>query len=383
MTKNMKRYDNGEHWLLVNSPVFKRRYTVDCDIIIGCTIGCRFCYYRWVKGTEDLIGTGKTKMLCQPEKLAEILAMSKLVRKGKDGIMLCARSDGSIQAEEIGRFLKAYRQKNNIFVLHRGYFGQKQIDLFGWDERVVFSTTLTPGGKELGWTPVEENRQIKGIEYLLKKGVLPHRISVEVGPINEYNVDKAIEVLITLENMGLEFATYRGVSFGAFRHPSPEKRLKDIKFLTTQKHRAPEGHAYYEIKNVLAEEIEKEIKAAVKHLRLHRFTGTLYRDEFGINIAYNRNNRWRKELGMFNRVDIKKLALYIEAFGLPVECIEETSEGYFVKLPKNYYITEDIAMTIGSEFNTCIIFDNYKLAPSMDDLKFYIEHGLIVLPDNV
>lgn len=375
--QNHLGYDNGEHWLLVNSPIFKRRYTVDCDIVMGCTIGCKLCYYRWVEGTDDLIGTGRTKALCSPNGLAEILEASKLVRKDKDGIMLCARSDGSIQVKEIERFLKAYRYRNPIFVLHRGYLGAKQLEAFAWDERVIFSTTLTPKGRELGWTPIAEVLQLKGIEYLLQEGISPRRISVEVGPINEHNVDRAVDILKELEKLGLEFATYRGVSVGTFRLPSPEEGLKDIGFLTSQKHEAPEGHAYYKIKNVLSEQLEEKIRTSVQRLRLHRFTGTLYRDEFGMDVAYNRNNRWRKELGMFEKADVDALAGYIESLGLPVKGIDETPEGYFVRLKDEYCATEDIAMTVGAEFNTCVLFDKYRPAPTMEDLELYSGKGLI------
>ncbi|KXG74858.1 hypothetical protein AN618_21500 [Fervidicola ferrireducens] len=375
--QNHLGYDNGEHWLLVNSPIFKRRYTIDCDIVMGCMIGCKFCYYRWVGGTDDLIGTGRTKALCLPNGLAEILEASKLVRKDKDGIMLCARSDGSVQVRKIEAFLKAYRYKNPIFILHRGYFGPRQLDAFSWDERVVFSTTLTPRGRELDWTPIDERKQLKGIEYLLKKGILPRRISVEVGPINEHNVDRAVDILKELEKLGLEFATYRGVSVGTFGLPSPEDGLKGIGFLTTQKRKAPGGHAYYKIKNVLAERLEEKIRTSVQRLRLHRFTGTLYRDEFGMDVAYNRNNRWRKELGMFKKADVDALAGYIESLGLPVKGIDETPEGYFVRLKDEYCATEDIAMTVGAEFNTCVLFDGYRPAPTMEDLKLYFERGLI------
>lgn len=369
-------FDNGEHWLLVNSPIFKRRYTVDCDIVMGCTIGCRFCYYRWVAGAESYFGTGQLKELCSPEKLAEVLEKSRLVRKDRDGIMLCARSDGSIQVDRIATFLQAFRHRNPIFVLHRGYFGPYQVDAFGEDERVIFSTTLTPCGKDFGWTPVDEFRQIEGITYLVHSGILPRRISVEVGPINERNVSRATELLQRLEDLGLEFATYRGVSTGTFRLPPSEKELQKIGFLTTQKPNAPAGHAYYQIKNALSEEVEEKLRSAVRRMRLHRFTGTLYK-ELGIDIAYNRNNCWRKDLGQFGKADPQGIASYVEQLGLPVESVEETPEGYLVHLAEGTFATEDIAMTVGAEFNTSVLFDRYRIAPTLDDLEIYERNSLM------
>jgi len=34
----------GEYLLLSHAPLFKRRYTVDGDVVLGCTHGCLFCY---------------------------------------------------------------------------------------------------------------------------------------------------------------------------------------------------------------------------------------------------------------------------------------------------------------------------------------------------
>ena len=34
----------GEYLLLSHAPLFKRRYTVNGDAVLGCTIGRSFCY---------------------------------------------------------------------------------------------------------------------------------------------------------------------------------------------------------------------------------------------------------------------------------------------------------------------------------------------------
>lgn len=376
-----KDYANGEHFLLLHAPIFKRRYTVDCDIVMGCSIGCRFCYYRWIAGAAEYFGTGKLRRLCTPEKLAETLAASRLVRKDRDGIMLCARSDGSMQVDEIKQFLQVFKYRNPIFLLHRGYFGPRQLEAFGADERVVFCTTITPRGRELGWTPVDEFLQLERLAFLIRNGIPPRRISVEIGPVNENNVRQAVEILQRLEDTGLEFAVYRGVSVGTFNWPSPEKDLKKAGFLTGQKPNALTGHAYYRIKNSLSPEVEEKLLRVVGELRLHRFTGTLYRDEFGLDVAYNRNNRWRREMGPFPETDPAAIGSFVAGLGYQVTGVEKTPEGYLVHIGKESpAVTEDVAMTVGAEFNTCVLFDRYKIAPSTEDLQFYEENKLLFVP---
>jgi len=377
----MRNYTNGEHYLLLYSPIFKRRYTVDCDIVMGCSIGCQFCYYRWVAGASEYFGTGKLYPLCSPEELAEILETSRIVRKDKDGIMMCARSDGSIQLNKVEAFLRAFRYYNLIFLLHRGYFDRRQLEAFEADKRVIFCTTLTPAGKQLGWTPIDEYKQLEGISFLVQNGVSPRRISVEVGPINENNINQAVDILQKLQDIGLEFATYRGVSVGMFEMPSPENELINKGFLTTQKPNA-EDHAYYHIKNFLTPELQAKLCGAVNKMRLHRFTGTLYRDEFGLDIAYNRKNRRRKELGPFPEADLSAIRQYVANLGYPVEKVEKTSEGYLVTLdPTSPAVTEDVAMTVGAEFNTCVVFNKYKIAPDMEDVKLYAKQKIIALSE--
>lgn len=139
----------------------------------------------------------------------------------------------------------------------------------------------------------------------------------------------------------------------------------------------PAGHAYYRIKNALSEEVEEKLRDAVRRMRLHRFTGTLYRDEFSMDIAYNRNNRWRKDLGQFGKADPQGIAGYVEQLGLPVESVEETPEGYLVRLDEGIFATEDIAMTVGAEFNTSVLFDRYRIAPTLDDLEIYKRNSLV------
>ncbi|MBT9252781.1 MAG: hypothetical protein KM296_03680 [Brockia lithotrophica] len=73
---------------------------------------------------------------------------------------------------------------------------------------------------------------------------------------------------------------------------------------------------------------------------------------------------------------IYKLEEYLRSLGFHPLSIKETEEGYLVELPETETATEDIAMTVGAEFRTSVIFDRYRLAPSLTDLKFYAENRL-------
>ena len=378
--EKIKKYTNGEHYLLVNAPFYKRRYSVDGDLIIGCTIGCQFCYYRWVKGTSELIGTGNLRKVATAETMLKFVKNSKIIRKNKDILMLSARSDASFQIKEIGNFLKIFPYQNKIFVLHRGYFSEKTANNIE-DSRVVYCTTITPEGYKMGWTPIKEELQIKGIEILLKNNIPTNRISIEVGPINEYTIDKAIEIINILKTLGFQFLTYRGVSIGNFRVKPQENKLKKIKFKTKQNNNAHRMHSYYKIKNFISEELESKIQS-IHGIRLHRFTGTLYKNEFNVEIAYNRYNKYRKEMGQFStNIDTNKIASYLNFLGYDVYDVKLTEEGYFIKTDN--YVTEDIAMTVGAEFKTSVIFDKYHIAPTMEDIKFYKKNKIFYISKEI
>jgi len=79
---------NGEELLLGTSPVFKRRYTHNGDFLLGCRIGCRFCYYRWIGASRDYIGTGKLKRLCKPEDMLEFIENSTPLPSRRPSLIL-------------------------------------------------------------------------------------------------------------------------------------------------------------------------------------------------------------------------------------------------------------------------------------------------------
>jgi len=388
---------NGEHLLLGGTPpgwpgrpvapafFYKRRYTLDGDFVVGCPIGCSFCYYRWINNTADTIGTGKQglRRIGEPEEAVEFLQQSRLFRPGRDILTLCARSDGSVQVDEITRFLRAFPHPNPVFVLHRGYFGRRQLEAWGEDPRVVFCTTITPAPPEAGpgsWTPIRPERQLKGLRFLLRGGVPPQRISVMCGPFNRNNVDAGVRLIEALGEMGIPFATYRGCSIGSFGVTPDWERLRREGFLdgTQDEDAAPEGHEYYQMKNWLHPDVEERLLRAGERagVRLYRHTGLLYQREFGVSVARNRNNRWRRELGPWRRVEIPRLEAFLRELGYRPLAIQETPEGYWVELPEGQTATEDVAMTVGAEFETSVLFNHYRIAPSLRDLYFYAENRL-------
>jgi len=388
---------NGEHLLLGGTPpgwpgpsvkpafFYKRRYTWDGDIILGCTIGCSFCYYRWINNTYMNFGRGKEglRRIGEPEEAVKFLEQSRLFAPKRDIIMLCARSDGSMQISEITRFLHAFKHSNWIFVLHRAPFSPRELEEWGKDDRVVYCTTITPKPPESGpfsWTPIRAEDQIEGIRFLIKNGIPHKRISLMLGPFNTNNVDAGVKLIKILGEMGFKFATYRGCSIGNFGVAPDRDRLRQEGFLDgfQDESSAPEGHDYYKMKNWLAPEVEEKLLQAGKEagMRLYRFTGELYKNEYGVPIAYNRHNHWRRELGQWKKIEIKPLFEYLRWLGYHPISIQETEEGYFVELPENEVATEDVAMTVGAEFETSVLFNNYRIAPSLSDLRFYAQNRL-------
>lgn len=391
---------NGEHLLLGGTPpgwpgrpvkpayFYKRRYTWDGEPeFIGCAIGCSFCYYRWINNTYMTIGRGKAglRRIGPPDGAVEFLEQSKLFRPGRnaDIVMLAARSDGSMQVESVTRFLQAFKRDNMVFILHRGYFGRRQLEQWGDDDRLVFCTTITPKPPESGpgsWTPIRPERQLEGIRFLLDHGIPHWRISIMCGPFNSNNVGSGVALIEKLGEMGFRFATYRGCSVGNFGVAPDDDRLRRERFLDGEQNEqsSPVGHDYYRMKNWLAPAVEEKLLRAGERagVRLYRFTGTLYKGEYGVAVAYNRNNRWRRELGQWERVEIPKLDAYLRWLGYHPISIRETEEGYWVELPDTEVATEDVAMTVGAEFRTSVLFNNHRIAPSLGDLRFYAENRL-------
>lgn len=387
---------NGEHLLLGGTPpgwkgeyqvcpapFYKRRYTWDGDLIMGCTIGCDFCYYRWINNSVDTIGKGKKglRKIATPKRAVQFLEQSKLFKAGRDIIMLAARSDGSMQVQEITEFLRIFPHESPVFILHRAPFGERQLESWGGDSRVIFCTTITPDSPEFRGSPIKPPQQMVGLKRLLEAGISARRISVMLGPLNSNNVAEGVKTIEELAEMDMEFLTYRGCSVGNLGIAPENDKLRETGFLDggQDEKSSPSGHQYYKMKNWLSAEVEAAVLRAASDngIRVHRHTGTLYRDEFGMPIAYNRNNRSRSgELGQWGKVNPDKIEKYLIWLGYHPRSIREAEEGYLVELPPNEVATEDVAMTVGCEFETSVLFNNYRIAPTVADLKFYAKNHL-------
>jgi len=386
---------NGEHLLMGGvpsswgkqpvcaAPFYKRRYTWDGDLVMGCTIGCDFCYYRWGNNTADTIGKGKEglRQIATPQQVVQFLEQSRLFKAERDIVMLCARSDGSMQVGEITEFLRIFPHQNLVFILHRVPFGKRQIENWGDDRRAIFCTTLTPVSEEFQGSPIKPPEQMVGLRRLLEAGIPAKRISVMLGPMNSNNVAEGVKLIEELAGIGIEFLAYRGCSIGNFGVASEDDKLRKVGFLDGKQDETskPKGHQSYRMKNWLAPGVEASVlhTASECGIRVHRHTGTLYRDEFGMPIPYNRNNRSRSsELGPWRKVSPRRIDEYARSLGYNPLSVRETEEGYLVALPEGEVATEDGAMTVGCEFETSVIFNNHRIAPTLGDLAFYAKNHL-------
>lgn len=173
---------------------------------------------------------------------------------------------------------------------------------------------------------------------------------------------------------------------GNFGVAPDDERLRREGFLDggQDEQASPGGHEYYRMKNWLAPAVEEKLLRAgeTAGVRMYRFTGTLYEREFGRVVARNRNNRWRRETGQWERVEVSKIDAFLRWLGYHPLGIRETDEGYYVELPDTETATEDVAMTVGAQFKTSVIFNRHRIAPTVADLRFYAENSLFQLPDD-
>ncbi|GHP00710.1 hypothetical protein KSF_107570 [Reticulibacter mediterranei] len=40
-------------------------------------------------------------------------------------------------------------------------------------------------------------------------------------------------------------------------------------------------------------------------------------------------------------------------------------------------------MTVGAEFESSILFDRYRITPTITDLQFYMQQGLFAIPEQL
>jgi len=376
-------YTNGEEMLLAVSPVFKRRYIHDGDLMLGCRYGCEFCYYRWISASKDYIGTEKLKRLSTPEQMVEFLKNSKLFLP-KDVLILGARGDASMYPQEVKQFLNLVKKdeqfKNNIILaLHRGPASETMKKALLEYPNFRFGTTITPKAYELKWTKIKEEAQVAGLKRLLEAGIDPDRISIEIGPLNSENIDEGMNTLKELEELGFRNIMVRGVAFGTFGVDRDEelKKMVDLGFIDPPLLKSPEKHEYYVVKNFLTPDAYKRLQEMVSKMKIHRHTYTYYREVWGVPIALNRDNKVRiSEPAIRSEIEVKET---VEKYGLKAESVSKRDDHYFVELPSDQVATEDIAMTIGAELESAVIFNNYRRTASLEDVKFYQTNSLFYL----
>lgn len=376
-------YTNGEEMLLAVSPVFKRRYTHDGDLVLGCRYGCGFCYYRWISASRDYIGTEKLKRLATPEQMVEFLKNSKLFLP-KDVLILGARGDASMYPQEVTQFLelieKDERFKDNIVLaLHRGPASETMKRALLEHPNFRFGTTITPKAYELKWTRIKEEAQIAGLKRLLAAGIEPDRISIEIGPLNSENIEEGMDILKELEGLGFRHIMVRGVAFGTFGVDRDKelKKMVDLGFIDPSLLESPEKHEYYVVKNFLTPDAYKRLQEMVPKMKIHRHTYTYYREVWGVPIALNRDNKVRiSEPTIHTEAEVKEA---VEKYGLRPVSVSRRDDHYFVELPEGQVATEDIAMTVGAELESAVIFNDYRRTASLEDVKFYQQNSLFYL----
>jgi DNA repair photolyase len=149
----------GEYLLLKNAPPFKRRYAVDGDLVLGCTIGCSFCYYRMIDATAPFIGAGMLKRLATPEEFAEVVANSKLISE-RSLVIMGARGDVSMYPDEVPKVLEAAERLGvgaRFLTLRRAPYDRAVTEHLAAFDNIYCGTTITPKAREVG-APVSEER---------------------------------------------------------------------------------------------------------------------------------------------------------------------------------------------------------------------------------
>jgi DNA repair photolyase len=376
-------YASGEEWLLAVSPVFKRRYAHDGDLLLGCTIGCVFCYYRWISASRRYIGTGRLKRLATPEEMVSFLKGSRLFLP-KDIIILGARGDASMYLNEMLEFTKLFHEDhffgdNLVLALHRAPVNRFIEEAMEYP-RFRFGTTVTPKAYSLKWTSVREEDQLRGLKCLAEKGFDTGRVSIEVGPLNSLNFEDGMKVIERIADLGYRHVVVRGSSFGSFGvdREAELKKMLDLKFVTKEAvEQAREKHEYYVVKNFLTPEAYRLIQDRFPDVNVHRHTYTLYHGVWNVPIAGNRDNMVRVCFPLKHSVGhVRKT---VEKYGILVDDVEERGDHYFVKVGGIQPVTEDIAMTVGAELEAAVVFDKFRRTAAVEDVHFYRKHSLFHL----
>ncbi len=380
----------GEYLLLKSSPIFKRRYAADGDLILGCTIGCAFCYYRMIDATAPFIGTGALKRLAAPEEFAEVVANSNLISE-RSLVIMGARGDASMYPDEAPKVLEAAERlgvRAKFLALRRAPYDRAVAEHLAAFGNIYYGTTITPKARKVG-TPVSEERQLDGLRYVAD---FPHRVSIEVGPINLQNIDALRGVLKALRDLGWDAAIYRGVSAGAWGidRSAVLSRLLKTGFLTEEQVRRSEHSYFYAVKNDLDAALEAAVVEAFKDVGIkpYRHTGQFYAERWGVPVAKTRHNKVRLDVlehtkaveypGRDLKSELERLG-YLDA---EVELGEEHGVRT-ARVKTAVPITEDVVMYLGEATGLAVLTDNYLPSPDGPMLEHYLKYGFFWMPERI
>jgi hypothetical protein len=378
----------GEYLLLKSSPIFKRRYAADGDLILGCTIGCSFCYYRMIDATAPYISTGALRRLATPEEFAEVVANSKLISE-RSLVIMGARGDASMYPDEVPRVLEAAERlgvKTKFLALRRAPYDKTVAEHLASFDNIYYGTTITPKAREVG-TPVSEEHQLNGLRFVAD---FQHRVSVEVGPINLRNVDALKGVLKALRDLGWDTAIYRGVSAGSWGldRSAVLDRLLKAGFLTKEQVRRSEQSYFYAVKNDLDAMLEAAVVEVFKDVGIepYRHTGQFYAGRWGVPVAKTRHNKVRTDVLEYTKAveypgrDLRSELERLRYADAEVELGEERGVKV-ARVKTSVPITEDVAMYLGEVTGLAVLADNYLPSPDGPTLMHYLRHGFIWMPE--
>jgi len=171
----------------------------------------------------------------------------------------------------------------------------------------------------------------------------------------------------------------RGVAFGTFGVDREKElqKMRDLGFIDPSIVPSSGSHEYYVIKNFLTLEAYQKLQEMVPRMKIHRHTYTYYQEVWNVPIAFNRDNQVRISQSTFHSPE--RVKDVVEKYGLKVKNVSKKDDHYFVELSGPQAATEDIAMTVGAELESAVIFDNYRRTASLDDVRFYRENSLFYL----
>lgn len=406
----MTSVQSGEAILALNHPVYKRRYVVSTDAVIGCRIGCPFCYYQWGP-MKDLFRPGAAlRQLVDAKGYWMAIRHSRLVLPG-DIVILCTRSDFSMPENRhfFMKFISTHYDPTikplKFLLLQRAPWSARDWKVLGGYENIIFGTTITPEAARKGFNQIRDDAQIRGLREMREAGCPPERISLELGPILPDTVKTAIQIAHTLAQEGIiTFLTYRGASVGGYGDYREEwEKLRQKGFwreaipYTYFDGREDVQHEYYRLKNHIQPDTEELFRRETSGLpiRIYRHTGHLYPREWGASVAITRNNRLRPEmLPHASSRTLQEVKEVLEReFGITAR-VEEVREvrnpdGSTVSVPSGVLFrlhrvgTEDIAHAIGARLKAGVLFTEFRNQPSPEDLSWYFSEGWLVPPESL